>query len=86
MDLIDICAFGLNTELALVLADEITNAQRSGALGDELLAESRARIENLLAELPQHPIERLEPNVFERHAWLAPLHDASGQGTGTWQP
>ncbi|CAN5758947.1 hypothetical protein BH23GEM5_BH23GEM5_26800 [soil metagenome] len=86
VDLIDICAFGLDTELALELADEIARAQQSGALGDELLAESRARIEKLLAELPQHPIERLEPELFERHARLAPLHDPSGQGTGTWQP
>lgn len=85
VDLIDICAFGIDTALGLDLADEIAAAQRSGGLGDPLLEESRARIERLLADLPQHGIEKLEPEVFRRHAHVAPLHNSASVGaTGTW--
>ena len=83
-DLIDICAFGLDTSLALQLADEIAEAQRSGTLAARLLERSRARIENLLDALPQHPVRSLPPEVFARHAMLAPLHEPGTRGVGTW--
>lgn len=80
-DLLDVCAFGLDTEVALDMADEIRDAD----LDAGLRTRSRARIERLLASLPQHPVTELAESVFVRHRALAPLHDAQAPGVGTWE-
>ena len=86
VDLIDICAFGLDTSLALEMADEITEAHRTGDLPDEVLSASRTRIERLLSDLPQHGVEMLPQQTFLHHAAFAPLHDRTlAHGVGTWE-
>ena len=84
-DLIDICAYGTDTARALEIADFIAAGRDAGRIAEETLAQSAARIEALLEELPQHDVELLPEDVFEKHSGIAPLHDTSVQGAGTWQ-
>lgn len=85
-DLIDICAYGTDTARSVQIADFITAGAKAGRIDRAALDESRARIEKLLNDLPQPPVERLDDAVFARHAAIAPLHDPAVQGAGTWQP
>lgn len=84
-DLIDICAYGTDTTRALQIADAIGAAVDAGRIERKVIGASRARIEALLATLPQHPVEQLDESVFARHAAIAPLHDPNVQGAATWQ-
>jgi len=85
-DLIDICAYGTDTARAIAIADHIADGVKAGRIDARALEESAERIDNLLADLPQHDVAALPPDVFARHASLAPLHDAAVTGAGTWQP
>lgn len=85
-DLIDICAYGTDTARALQIADFIADGVEAGRIDRAVTDASRARIEKLLATLPQHDVQPLAPDVFAQHAQVAPLHDPNVQGAGTWQP
>jgi beta-N-acetylhexosaminidase len=85
-DVIDMCAYGMDTARAFQIAEFIAAGVKSGRIDGAVLEASRVRIEKLLADLPPYEVTALAPEVFERHARLAPLHDPSVQGAGTWQP
>ncbi|MGQ0816218.1 MAG: glycoside hydrolase family 3 N-terminal domain-containing protein [Gemmatimonadota bacterium] len=85
-DLIDICAYGTDTARAIEIAKFIEAGVKAGRIDEAALAASAQRIEKLLVALPQYEVTALPAEVFERHATLAPLHDAAAQGAGTWQP
>jgi beta-N-acetylhexosaminidase len=84
-DVIDACAYGMDTGRALQIAEFIAAGVKAGRIDSDILEASQARIENLLADLPQYEVTALAPDVFARHAQLAPLHDPAVQGAGTWQ-
>jgi beta-N-acetylhexosaminidase len=75
-DLIDICAYGTDTARALQIADFIADGVRDGRIGRAQMEASNARIEDLLAGLPQYDVELLPLAVFAEHARIAPLHDS----------
>lgn len=84
-DLIDICAYGTDTAHAVQIADDIAAGVKEGRIDKRTLEASAARIDQLLNELPQHDVEKLAADVFQKHAGIAPLHDVTTSGAGTWQ-
>lgn len=85
IDLIAICAYGMDTARAKRMAGYIEAGRSSGVIGSGVLEASEARIELFLGSLPQYEVVRLGPELFTRHASLAPLHREApgGAGTGT---
>lgn len=85
-DLIDICAYGTDTMRALEIADFIAAGVKAGRIYSKTLDASGARMNALLANLPQYEVTELPSEVFDRHAPLAPLHDPNSAGAATWKP
>jgi beta-N-acetylhexosaminidase len=81
-DLIMICDYWTETGRALGLADQLRDALRRGALSEAELEASRARVEALLAQAPQHAVEPLPAEVFARHAGIAPTRTAAALARG----
>ena len=84
-DLIDICAYGTDTARAIEIARFIEEGVKSGRIEKRTLEASAQRVEKLLADLPRHDVVQLGEEVFRKHAGIAPLHDTTTQGAGTWQ-
>lgn len=81
-DLIMICDYWTETERALGLADQLRGALHSGTLREADLEASRARVEALLAQAPQHAAEPLPAEIFARHAAIAPTRTAPAIARG----
>lgn len=81
-DLIMICDYWTETERALGLADQLRDALRRGTLSEAALETSRARVEALLAQAPQHAAEPLPAEVFARHSEIAPTRTAPATARG----
>lgn len=72
-DLLCMCAYWADTALILEMIGHMTQGLESGAIRESALKESFDRIAALLADVPQHGVERLTEETYERHARLAPL-------------
>ncbi len=69
-DLLLVCAHLIDTSVSLELARDLVAALDTGALPALVEEVSRGRVEALLRIAPQHPVEPLPPDVFERHRRL----------------
>jgi beta-N-acetylhexosaminidase len=67
------CAYWADTALILEMIGHITQGVQDGAIKEAQLKQSFDRIAALLADVPQHPVERLADETYEQHARLAPL-------------
>lgn len=72
-DLLCMCAYWADTTLILEMINHMTQGLKDGAIREADLAQSFERIAALLADVPQHPVERLAETTFAEHAALAPL-------------
>ena len=72
-DLLCMCAYWADTALILEMVDHMTQGLKDGAIQETSLRQSFDRISALLADVPQHRVERLADETFEKHATLAPL-------------
>jgi len=72
-DLLCMCAYWADTALILEMIGHMTQGLRDGAIREAPLKQSFDRISALLADVPQHKVERLADATYERHASLAPL-------------
>jgi beta-N-acetylhexosaminidase len=75
-DMVMVCAHFTGTVRARGFAKAILAAIKEDRLDSGLLARSRARIENLLALVPNNEVELLPDSVFRAHANTAALYDA----------
>lgn len=69
-DLLLVCAHLTDTAVAAELARELVTALEEGTLPAGVEEAGASRIAALLAATPQHSVERLEPERFERHGRL----------------
>lgn len=76
-DMVMVCAHFTGTGRARGFAHAILAAAEDGRLDAELLARSRARIENLLARVPSNKVELLPESAFRADAGTAALYDAA---------
>ncbi|MGE0008611.1 MAG: glycoside hydrolase family 3 N-terminal domain-containing protein [Parvibaculaceae bacterium] len=72
-DLLCMCAYWADTALILEMIGHMTQGLKDGAVPEAALRQSFERIRALLADVPQHRVERLPEETYERHAALAPL-------------
>lgn len=72
-DLLCMCAYWADTSLIVEMIGHMTQGLKDGAIEEAALKQSFDRISGLLADVPQHPVERLAEKTFEQHATLAPL-------------
>src|SRR5262249_52474737 len=72
-DLLCMCAYWADTALILDMIGHMTQALADGANSEESLNQPSDRTAALLADVPQHPVERLADETYEQHARLAPL-------------
>jgi beta-N-acetylhexosaminidase len=72
-DLLCMCAYWADTALILEMIGHMTHGLRDGAIEEIQLRQSFDRIAALLADVPQHSVERLADEIYEEHARLAPL-------------
>ena len=76
-DQIMVCDYWTRSERALDLAAGIAAAHASGAVSDEVLVASQARVSALLARTPRHQVRALPAEHLVAHAARAPLHHAT---------
>ena len=72
-DLLCICAYWADTSLILEMIAHMSDGLKNGTIKEQTLRQSFERIAALLADVPQHPVERLADETYEQHATLAPL-------------
>ena len=72
-DLLCMCAYWADTALILEMIGHMSQGLSDGAIEEAHLKQSFDRIAALLADVPQHPVERLPDETYEQHARLAPL-------------
>jgi beta-N-acetylhexosaminidase len=81
-DLLCLCAYWADTRLILEMAGHMAQGVTDGALEEATLKRSFDRIAALLADAPQHRVEKLSQEAYERHAALAPLRSRTRSGAG----
>jgi beta-N-acetylhexosaminidase len=72
-DLLCMCAYWADTALILEMIGHMMQGLKGGAIQEDILKQSFDRIADLLADVPQHKVERLTDETYERHARIAPL-------------
>ncbi|CAM5628677.1 Beta-hexosaminidase A [Mycolicibacterium aubagnense] len=76
-DLLCMCAYWADTEVILRMIDFMSAGLKAGTIEEHTLEQSFARVSALLSGLPNHEVEALDDDCFERHASLAPLRSRS---------
>jgi beta-N-acetylhexosaminidase len=76
-DMLMVCAHFTDVDRARGFAQSILSALAAGRLDHACVARSRARIEALLAEAPNNPVEALSLETFAVHAQAGQLFDAA---------
>jgi beta-N-acetylhexosaminidase len=74
-DVLTLAGAGTDTSRAIDLSRAIGREAAAGRLPERVLDASRERIQSLLRAAPQHDVQALDPEVFARHAELAPVRD-----------
>jgi len=72
-DLMCMCAYWADTAVIERMIDFVMAGLKQRTIKEDLLKQSFDRVTTLLADLPNHAVERLGEEVFEEHASLAPL-------------
>ncbi len=72
-DMLMICAFLTDTTRALGFADAMVEAKATGELSDALIDSAAGRVMTFANRMPQHRVQALSAEVFERHAKVGPL-------------
>lgn len=76
-DLLCMCAYWADTEVILRMIDFMSAGLQAGTIEEHTLEQSFTRVAALLADLPNHKVEALDNECFERHASVAPLRSRS---------
>lgn len=75
-DLMMVCAHWTDTERCRGFADALMTASQEGEIAAEWDAQSRQRIQQLLARAPQNPVAPLSEEVLVSHRTAGPLFQA----------
>lgn len=76
-DLLCMCAYWADTAIILRMIDYISAGLKEKAIKERELEQSFGRVAALLSDIPNHRVERLDDETFERHSSLAPLRARS---------
>lgn len=76
-DLLCMCAYWADTEIILRMIDHMSAGLKAGVIKERALEQSFTRVAGLLSDLPNHKVEALGEETFQRHASVAPLRARS---------
>jgi len=82
-DLLCMCAYWADTSLILEMIGHMTQGVKDGTIKEASLRQSFDRISALLADVPQHRVERLSDDTYAQHATLAPLRPRTPSAANT---